>query len=135
VEPSLRFAPLNLILFIWWSTFGFQLDKSFTYQLGINPAYPDQEATPVKGDFDKIEKQLFQCKLEQDMIFHFQRMQTKHNLYYLLLSLSNLILVKIHVQQKHGTIRLRAGVALKFGQGKTFKKLLISKQTNKFRFL
>jgi hypothetical protein len=23
VEPSLRFAPLNLILFIWWSTFGF----------------------------------------------------------------------------------------------------------------
>jgi hypothetical protein len=29
----------------------------------------------------------------------------------------------------------RAGVALKFGQGKTFKKLLISKQTNKFRFL
>jgi hypothetical protein len=48
---------------------------------------------------------------------------------------SNLILVKIHVQQKHGTIRLRAGVALKFGQGKTFKKLLISKQTNKFRFL
>jgi hypothetical protein len=48
VEPSLRFALLNLILFIWWSTFGFQLDKSFTYQLGINPAYPDQEATPVK---------------------------------------------------------------------------------------
>jgi hypothetical protein len=30
---------------------------------------------------------------------------------------------------------VRAGVALKFGQGKTFKKLLISKQTNKFRFL
>jgi hypothetical protein len=29
----------------------------------------------------------------------------------------------------------KAGVALKFGQGKTFKKLLISKQTNKFRFL
>jgi hypothetical protein len=25
VEPSLRFALLNLILFIWWSTFGFQL--------------------------------------------------------------------------------------------------------------
>jgi hypothetical protein len=25
----------------------FNLDKSFTYQLGINPAYPDQEATPA----------------------------------------------------------------------------------------
>jgi hypothetical protein len=36
------------------------LDKSFTYQLGINPAYPDQEATPaVKGDFDKIENNYF----------------------------------------------------------------------------
>jgi hypothetical protein len=58
------------------------LDKSFTYQLGINPAYPDQEATRSKGDFDKIEKTIISMQIEQDMIFHFQRMQTKHNLYY-----------------------------------------------------
>jgi hypothetical protein len=133
VEPSLRFAPFKSNFYLYGGPrLAFNLDKSFTYQLGINPAYPDQ-TTAVKGDFDKIEKQLFQCKL--DMIFHFQRMQTKHNCI-ISLSLSNLILVKIHAQQKHGTIMtVRAGVALKFGQGKTFKKLLISKQTNKFRFL
>jgi hypothetical protein len=59
VEPSLRFALLNLI-FIYMGGLAFNLDKSFTYQLGINPAYPDQSYSCSKGDFDKIEKQLFQ---------------------------------------------------------------------------
>jgi hypothetical protein len=33
------------------------MDKSFTYQLGTNPAYPEQTANPeVKADFDNINK-------------------------------------------------------------------------------
>jgi hypothetical protein len=61
VEPSLRFAPFKSNFYLYGGPrLAFNLDKSFTYQLGINPAYPDQEATCSKGDFDKIEKQLFQ---------------------------------------------------------------------------
>jgi hypothetical protein len=69
------------------------------------------------------------------MIFHFQRMQTKHNLYYLLVSFQPYFGQNPRSTETWNNTTVRAGVALKFGQGKTFKKLLISKQTNKFRFL
>jgi hypothetical protein len=47
VEPSLRFAPFKIFYLYGGPRLAFNLDKSFTYQLGINPAYPDQEATPA----------------------------------------------------------------------------------------
>jgi hypothetical protein len=63
LEPSLRFAPFKSNFYLYGGPrLAFNLDKSFTYQLGINPAYPDQSYSCSKGDFDKIEKQLFQCK-------------------------------------------------------------------------
>jgi hypothetical protein len=49
-------------------------------------------------------------------------------------SLSTLFWSKSTLNRNMEQYDCRAGVALKFGQGKTFKKLLILKQTNKFRF-
>jgi hypothetical protein len=69
------------------------------------------------------------------MIFHFQRMQTKHNLYLPFVSFQPYFGQNPRSTETWNNTTVRAGVALKFGQGKTFKKLLISKQTNKFRFL
>jgi hypothetical protein len=99
-----------MVVHVWLSTWINHLHTN-----GINPAYPDQATPAVKGDFDKIEKQLFQCKLEQDMIFHFQRMQTKHNLYYLL-CLFPIFWSKSTFNRNMEQYDCRAGVAL--GQGK-----------------
>ncbi|MEI6059052.1 MAG: outer membrane beta-barrel protein, partial [Bacteroidota bacterium] len=53
IEPSLRFAPFKSDFYLYGGPrFAFNIEKSFTYKLGINPAYPDQEPTPdVKADF------------------------------------------------------------------------------------
>ncbi|MEX2596237.1 MAG: OmpA family protein [Salibacteraceae bacterium] len=53
IEPSLRIAPFKNGFYLFGGPrFALNLDKSFTYQLGINPDYPEQLATPaVKGDF------------------------------------------------------------------------------------
>jgi hypothetical protein len=106
VEPSLRFALFKSnFLFIWWSTFGFQLDKSFTYQLGINPAYPDQKLPcSVKVILIKSKNNYFNANWSRYDI-PLSTDATKHNLYCLLLFLSNLILVKITFN-KHGTTLL-----------------------------
>jgi hypothetical protein len=43
IEPSLRFAPFKSNFYLYGGPrLAFNLDKSFTYQLGINPAFPNQ---------------------------------------------------------------------------------------------
>jgi hypothetical protein len=55
VEPSLRFAPFKSNFYLYGGPRLAFLDKSFTYQLGINPAYPDQ-TTAVKVILIKSKK-------------------------------------------------------------------------------
>ena len=65
VEPSLRFAPFksNFYLFVG-PRFAFIRDQSFTYQLGINPAYPNQAVSPeVKGDLSNIHKTIVSMQI------------------------------------------------------------------------
>jgi hypothetical protein len=45
-EPSLRFAPFKSNFYLYGPRLAFNMDKSFTYQLGTNPAYPEQTANP-----------------------------------------------------------------------------------------
>jgi len=54
IEPSLRFAPFQSNFYLFGGPrFAFIKDQSFVYQLGINPAYPDQSASPeITGDLD-----------------------------------------------------------------------------------
>ena len=65
VEPSLRFAPFKSGLYLYAGPrLAFNINKEFTYQLGINPAYPDQLPTAaVKGDFSDIHKNLISMQV------------------------------------------------------------------------
>jgi len=56
VEPSLRFAPFKSGLYIYAGPrLAINTSKAFTYQLGLNPAIPDQLPTaPVTGNFSDI---------------------------------------------------------------------------------
>src|ERR1035437_1199235 len=65
VEPSLRFAPFKSGLYFYAGPrLAFNINKEFTYQLGINPAYRDQLPTAaVKGDFSDIHKNLISMQV------------------------------------------------------------------------
>lgn len=65
IEPSLRFAPFKSSFYLFGGPrFAFNTASSFTYQLGINPAYPDQEPTPeVNGDFSRTYKSLISMQI------------------------------------------------------------------------
>ena len=56
VEPSLRFAPFKSNFYLFGGPrFAFNNSKSFTYQQGINPAFPAQVANPdVTGNFSSM---------------------------------------------------------------------------------
>jgi outer membrane protein OmpA-like peptidoglycan-associated protein len=60
VEPSLRIAPFRSGFYLFGGPrLAFNLDKSFTYELGINPAFPEQAPTPdVTGDLSDVRKTL-----------------------------------------------------------------------------
>lgn len=60
VEPSLRIAPFNSGFYLFGGPrLAFNMDKSFTYKLGINPAFPEQAPTPdVTGDLSDVRKTL-----------------------------------------------------------------------------
>ncbi len=56
IEPSLRFAPFNSNLYLFGgSVLAFNINKSFEYQLEVNPDVPNQVLSPaVNGDFSNI---------------------------------------------------------------------------------
>ncbi|MBA0884622.1 OmpA family protein [Flavobacterium undicola] len=121
VEPSLRFAPFKSNFYLFGGPrFAFNLDKSFNYQLGINPAYPNQEATPeVKGDLSDVKKTIIsmQIGLGYDIPLSSQNSKTQF-------VLSPFASFHPYFGQKPRSIEtlnittIRAGVALKFGQGR-----------------
>lgn len=65
VEPSIRLAPFHGNFYIYGGPrLAFNVEKSFTYKLGINPDFPDQEPTPdVKGDLSDINKTLISMQI------------------------------------------------------------------------
>lgn len=120
VEPSLRFAPFKSNFYLFGGPrLAFNLDKSFTYQLGINPAYPNQAASPeVKGDLSDINKTIIsmQIGLGYDIQLSSQSNKTQF-------VLSPFASFHPYFGQDPRSIEtlnittIRAGVALKFGQG------------------
>jgi outer membrane protein OmpA-like peptidoglycan-associated protein len=65
VEPSLRFAPFKSNFYLFGGPrLAFNIAKSFTYQLGVNPAVPDQVPTPeVKGEFSNVNNTLISMQV------------------------------------------------------------------------
>ena len=121
VEPSLRFAPFKSNLFLFAGPrVAFNMDKSFTYQLGINPAFPNQAPTPeVKGDLSDMNKTIIsmQVGLGFDIPLSSQTSKTQF-------VLSPFASFHPYFGQDPRSIEtlnittIRAGVALKFGQGR-----------------
>jgi outer membrane protein OmpA-like peptidoglycan-associated protein len=121
VEPSLRFAPFKSNLFLFAGPrVAFNMDKSFTYQLGINPAFPNQAPSPeVKGDLSDMNKTIIsmQVGLGFDIPLSSQTSKTQF-------VLSPFASFHPYFGQNPRSIEtlnittIRAGVALKFGQGR-----------------
>jgi outer membrane protein OmpA-like peptidoglycan-associated protein len=65
IEPSLRFAPFRSNFYMFAGPrFAYNLTKSFVYQLGINPDYPDQTPSPeVTGDFSNVNQLLVSMQI------------------------------------------------------------------------
>ncbi len=120
IEPSLRFAPFKSNFYLFGGPrVAFNLAKSFTYQLGINPDYPDQLPTPeVKGDFSNINKTLISMQVGAgyDIPISSQNHQTQW-------VFSPFVSIQPYFGQAPRSIEtwnlttLRIGAALKFGTG------------------
>lgn len=120
VEPSLRFAPFKSNFYLFGGPrLAFNIEKSFNYQLGINPAYPNQAPTPeVQGDLSDMNKTIIsmQVGLGLDIPIGSQTSKTQF-------VISPFASFHPYFGQNPRSIEtlnlttIRAGVALKFGQG------------------
>jgi outer membrane protein OmpA-like peptidoglycan-associated protein len=125
VEPSVRFAPFKSNFYLYGGPrLAFNLDKSFDYQLGINPAFPDQEASPaVTGDFSEMEKTILSMQIGAgyDIPLSSDSQKTQF-------VLSPFVSFQPYFGQNPrktetwNNTTVRAGVALKFGQGKNIQE-------------
>ncbi len=121
VEPSLRLAPFKSNFYLYGGPrMAFNVQKSFNYQLGINPAYPNQAASPaVKGDLSNIRKGVISMQIgagyDIPLSAKTNRFQTV---------LSPFVSYQPYFGQAPRSIEtwnittLRVGAALKFGVGK-----------------
>jgi len=121
VEPSIRFAPGNGNFYLYGGPrLAFNMDKSFTYKLGINPSFPLQEPTPdVNGDLNNINKTLISAQIGAgyDIPLNSRNHQTQA-------ILSPFVSFQPYFGQSPRSVEtwnittVRAGAALKFGHGK-----------------
>lgn len=65
LEPSLRIAPFKSGFYLFGGPrMAFNLNKSFRYKIGINPALPEQAPTPdVTGDISDVHKTLLSMQV------------------------------------------------------------------------
>jgi outer membrane protein OmpA-like peptidoglycan-associated protein len=125
VEPSLRFAPFKSNFYLYGGPrLAFNMDKSFTYQLGINPAYPDQAPSPaVTGDLSEVKKTIFSMQIGAGYDIPLSSDGNKTQFV-----LSPFIAFQPYFGQNPRATEtwnittLRAGIALKMGQGRTIQE-------------
>lgn len=124
VEPSLRYAPFRNGFYIFGGPrFAFnlnQFDKSFTYQLGVNPDVPAQTLSPeVKGDFSNVHESLISMQIGAgfDIPISSQNRRTQF-------VVSPFVSYQPYFGQEPRSIEtwnittIRAGMAIKFGVAK-----------------
>lgn len=120
VEPSIRFAPFKSNFYLYGGPrLAFNMDKSFVYELGINPAFPNQEPTAdVKGDFDAIKKTIVSMQIGAGLDIPLSSQNHKTQFV-----LSPFVAFQPYFGQNPRSTEtwnittIRAGVALKFGRG------------------
>ena len=121
IEPSLRIAPFKNAFYIFGGPrLAFNLDKSFTYQKGTNPEYPDQIADPeVNADFGDVEERVISMQVgagfDIPLSSNTQRTQ---------FVLSPFVSFQPYFGQNPRSVEswnittIRAGAAIKFGVGR-----------------
>lgn len=121
VEPSLRFAPFKSNFYLYAGPrFAFNRNNSFTYELGINPEFPDQALTPaVNGEFSNINQRLVSMQIgaghDIPLSSQSRKVQTM---------LSPFVSFQPYFGQNPRSSEtwtlstLRVGIALKFGKGR-----------------
>jgi outer membrane protein OmpA-like peptidoglycan-associated protein len=130
VEPSLRFAPFKASGFYLMGgpRLAFNVKKEFRYELGINPAYPDQEKNPVvNGDLSDVKERLLSMQVGAgyDIPLASQNNRTQ-------VILSPFVTYQPYFGQSPRSIEtmtvntLRVGAALKFGRGKANAPLVVN---------
>jgi outer membrane protein OmpA-like peptidoglycan-associated protein len=125
VEPSLRFAPFKSDFYLYGGPrLAFNMDKSFTYQLGVNPAFPEQEPNAaVKGDFDNVNKTIVSMQIGAGYDIPLSTDSNKTQFV-----LSPFVSFQPYFGQNPRSTEtwnnttIRAGVALKFGQGQNIQQ-------------
>jgi outer membrane protein OmpA-like peptidoglycan-associated protein len=125
VEPSVRFAPFKSNFYLYGGPrLAFNLDKSFTYELGINPAFPNQPATPdVTGEFSEIEETILSMQIGAGYDIPLSSDNNKTQFV-----LSPFVSFQPYFGQNPRATEtwnittIRAGVALKFGQGQNIQQ-------------
>ncbi|WOK04195.1 ice-binding family protein [Imperialibacter roseus] len=125
IEPSLRFAPFKSDFYLYAGPrFAFNRTSAFTYELGINPAFPEQAATPpVKGDFSNIEKTVISMQVGAG--YDIQLSSVNHKTQFVLSPFASFQPQfgqdPRSTETWHNTT-VRLGAALKFGKGKEIIK-------------
>ncbi|WP_426063118.1 OmpA family protein [Flavobacterium sp. DSP2-3-1] len=125
VEPSVRFAPFKSNFYLYGGPrLAFNMDKSFTYQLGINPAFPDQApSAAVTGEFSEIEKTILSMQIGAGYDIPLSSDSNKTQFV-----LSPFVSFQPYFGQNPRATEtwnittIRAGVALKFGQGQNIQQ-------------
>ena len=120
VEPSLRFSPPKSDLYLYAGPrLAFNLNKEFTYQLGLNPDIPDQLPTdPVNGDFSSIRPTILSMQVGAGYDIHLTSENKKTQFI-----LSPFVSFQPYFGQDPRTIEtwnvttLRVGATLKLGTG------------------
>ena len=121
LEPSLRLAPFKSDFYLYAGPrFAYNIAKSYTYQLGINPAYPDQAVTPeVTGDFSDVND--MQISMQVAAGYDIQLSSQSHQTQWVL---SPFVSFQPYFGQTPRSIEtwnittIRAGAALKLGRGR-----------------
>ncbi|MFV8353947.1 OmpA family protein [Flavobacterium sp. XS2P14] len=137
VEPSVRFAPFKSNFYLYGGPrLAFNLDKSFTYQLGINPAFPNQApSAPVTGEFSEIEETILSMQIGAgyDIPLSSDRNKTQFVLSPFI-SFQPYFGQNPRATETWNITTIRAGVALKFGQGKNIQEATDLVEDRKVQF-
>lgn len=121
IEPSLRFAPFKNNFYLYAGPrFAFNRTKAFTYQLGINPDFPDQAPTPaVNSEFSDIRENLISMQIGAGHDIQLSSQNSKMQTV-----LSPFVAIQPYFGQNPRSTEtwtlttLRVGAALKFGKGR-----------------
>ncbi|WP_310556921.1 OmpA family protein [Flavobacterium sp.] len=128
IEPSLRLAPFKSNFYVYAGPrIAFNNSKSFEYQLGINPNFPSQPASPgVNGDFSNIKNTIVSMQIGMGYDIPINSTIAKTQWIF-----SPFVAFQPYFGQNPRDIEtwnlttVRAGFTLKFGSGKEIESVKI----------